>query len=75
MSSISVKPRLEMKYFVLKPRGDDRHAVASRAAMRMYARSIRTADPELARELREWANRELSIVVQKKRKLDPVIPS
>lgn len=52
---------LEMKYFVLKPRSkkaDDPFAVASRVAMKTFANMIQTADQELARELREWVQRE-----------------
>ena len=49
---------LEMKYFVLKPRGDDAYAKASRAAMRKYALMIREENPDLSDELREWADRE-----------------
>lgn len=49
---------LTMKYFVLKPRGCDNHAAASRAAMRAYAEALLGADPKLSRELREWADRE-----------------
>ncbi len=49
---------LEMKYFVLKPGGDDKYAAASRSAMRRYAAHIIEENPELAKELREWADRE-----------------
>jgi len=49
---------LTMKYFVLKPKGKDGYAASSRAAMRAYANSIETVDPELAVELRDWADRE-----------------
>jgi hypothetical protein len=49
---------LMMKYFVLKPRGDDVFATASRAAMRAYANIILEANPTFAGELREWADRE-----------------
>lgn len=49
---------LVMKYFVLKPAGDDIYAKASRSAMRAYALKIKDANPELCRELREWADRE-----------------
>lgn len=51
---------LMMKYFVLKPHGDDAYAKASRAAMRSYANSIREENPELCKELREWADNETS---------------
>ena len=49
---------LEMKYFVLKPKGDSAFAVASRAAMRTYAIEIRNADMDLCRQLIDWANNE-----------------
>lgn len=49
---------LEMKYFVLKPRGVDRHAMASRIAMRVYAKLFRDYDPELATSMEEWVNKE-----------------
>ena len=53
---------LHMKYFVLKPEGDDDYAIASRRALQVYARWI--GDPEhgnnqdLAKELNDWAHRE-----------------
>ena len=46
------------KYFVLKPRGDDVYAKASRTAMHAYARTIRIADPNLSRQLADWAATE-----------------
>lgn len=49
---------LLMKYFVLKPHGDDRYALASRVAMRAYARIIAQENPALAADLHEWAGRE-----------------
>jgi hypothetical protein len=49
---------LEMKYFVLKPHGSDAYAKASRAAMREYATLIYGENPDLARDLRDWADRE-----------------
>ena len=47
-----------MKYFVLKPRGNDPYAAASRAAMHQYADCIEDENPDLATELKEWADRE-----------------
>ncbi len=47
-----------MKYFVLKPRGDDPYARASRAAMRRYAKLIDSENPQLAKDLRDWAESE-----------------
>ena len=49
---------LEFRYFVLKPRGDSPHAAASRAAMFRYAGHIRRREPDLARELWDWAAAE-----------------
>lgn len=49
---------LIMKYFVLKPHGADQYARASRAAMRRYAKVVAGENPELAKELIEWADRE-----------------
>jgi hypothetical protein len=49
---------LQMKYFVLKPKGKDAYAVASREAMRRYATEIDSDNPVLADELRDWADRE-----------------
>jgi len=51
---------LQMKYFVLKPKGDDAYAAASRAAMFKYATLIESENYELARQLREWAEKEMS---------------
>ena len=49
---------LEMKYFVLKPKGNSNFAAASRVAMIAYADSIRNTDSDLARQLTDWANNE-----------------
>lgn len=49
---------LVMKYFVLKPKGGDEQARASRAAMLAYAEKIKEHDQELAQQLREWVARE-----------------
>jgi len=49
---------LIMKYFVLKPKGTDQYAQASRKAMRAYATAIGGENPQLKKELREWADRE-----------------
>ena len=43
------------KYFVLKPRGNDAQARASRVAMRTYAAEIEQHDKQLANELKSWA--------------------
>ena len=49
---------LLLKYFVLKPKGDDVYASASRKAMRVYARHVEKENPILAEELRQWAMKE-----------------
>lgn len=49
---------LVMKYFVLKPAGDDVYAKASRTAMRKYADVIAEDNQELAQQLRDWAGQE-----------------
>jgi hypothetical protein len=49
---------LQYKYFVLKPRGSDMYARASRRAMRTYARFISIENPKLAVDLNEWADKE-----------------
>jgi len=50
---------LEMKYFVLKPKGKDVYSEASRKAMRAYATHIEPHNKELANELRNWADKEM----------------
>ncbi len=49
---------LQMKYFVLKPGGDDIFAAASRKAMRAYSRHIGDVNEIFADELMDWANDE-----------------
>lgn len=49
---------LEMKYFVLKPKGEDAYAVASRLAMNAYADAIASENPQLAHEINAWTERE-----------------
>jgi len=49
---------LQMKYFVLKPRGNSPYATASRDAMIAYADSIESENPELASELTGWVMEE-----------------
>jgi hypothetical protein len=49
---------LKMKYFVLKPKGTDIYAYASRMAMRTYANIIIEENPELANDLLDWAYKE-----------------
>jgi len=49
---------LEMKYFVLKPKGKDRYAEASRKALRAYAHHIAIENEDLAKDLLNWADKE-----------------
>ena len=49
---------LQMKYFVLKPAGDDPYAQASRNAMREYAKYVRHENPSLALDIEKWAINE-----------------
>lgn len=49
---------LEMKYFVLKPGGDNKYAQASREAMIAYAKAIDSTNPKLSEELEDWVYRE-----------------
>lgn len=51
---------LQMKYFVLKPEGNDLYAKASRAAMRRYARLIDRENKILAIDLMNWADSEFT---------------
>lgn len=52
---------LEMRYFVLKPKGDNAHARASREAMRAYANHLTCDEGDVSdfpAELTAWADRE-----------------
>ena len=49
---------LKLKYFVLKPEGEDLFAEASRQAMLAYARVIKSEDPDLYEELILWIDHE-----------------
>jgi len=51
---------LEMKYFVLKPRGTGIYAAASRTAMFAYARTILGENEQFSNEIREWASKEMA---------------
>jgi len=58
--------RLEMKYFVLKPRSknvDDLHAHASRMAMRAYADAIESYNENFAQDIRAWVESEVIRVI------------
>lgn len=54
-----IKEGLKMKYFVLKPKGKDQYAVASRKALIAYADIISSENSLLAKELRDWVNKEI----------------
>lgn len=56
---------LVMKYFVLKPKGDDIYAQASRRAMRSYARLVQHENPTLAKQLTDWADSEMADSVER----------
>lgn len=45
---------MQSPYFVLKPTGKQPHAIASRNALRAYARSIRKSDPQKASDILAW---------------------
>lgn len=49
---------LMLKYFVLKPEGDDNYSIASRRAMLAYAKWIGEENSVLASEIIEWVQRE-----------------
>lgn len=51
---------LQMKYFVLKPKGNTKYHNASRLAMTAYANAIEDENPELAKELMNWVFNETS---------------
>lgn len=51
---------LQLKYFVLKPGGNDSYARASREALVSYANAIQAEDPKLAHAVMEWAITEES---------------
>jgi len=49
---------LTTKYFVLKPKGSDPYAKASRTAMEAYADAIEETNRSLAESLRSWVREE-----------------
>lgn len=58
---------LELKYFILKPKGKnnkDPFALASQSALHAYADAIEDTDAQLAIELRQWANKETAMMGQ-----------
>ena len=64
---MSAMEGLKMKYFVLKPEGEDKYAEAARDAMRAYANTINQENPVLAKELREWAQKEMDAAIWRQR--------
>jgi hypothetical protein len=58
---------LLMKYFVLKPAGNDLHARASRDAMSHYAGFIWNENPQLAEDLNKWVERERAAAHKEKK--------
>lgn len=58
---------LELRYFVLKPAGNSRHAEASRKAMRAYANHMAIeGNEEFCKDLRAWVDREEEKAFQEK---------
>lgn len=55
---------LEMKYFVLKPKGDSPYATASRKAMAAYADAIDRENPQLATDLMVWITEEVEQILK-----------
>lgn len=53
---------LILKYFVLKPKGTDVYAKASRKAMRTYAFEIMDENPAFAHDILDWADRETPVL-------------
>jgi len=60
------KEGLIMKYFVLKPAGNNIYAQASRKAIRAYARHIIGENEQFADELNAWADRETPYLQEEK---------
>lgn len=56
---------LQMKYFVLKPKGNDIYAKASRAAMFTYANIIRADNPKFALDIYKWVVDEINLFIEK----------
>lgn len=55
---------LKMRYFVLKPKGHDVYAEASRLAMEAYAAAIKADNPELSTSLRSWVTNERTAAIR-----------
>ena len=52
----NTKTGLQIKYFVLKPSGDNPYSEASRKAIRAYAQAIQKENPQLCEDLRKWVD-------------------
>jgi hypothetical protein len=55
---------IQLKYFVLRPRAkskEDMFALASQEAMLTFATKIETHDPEMAKQLPSWSEREAMV--------------
>lgn len=61
---------LVMKYFVLKPSGDNPYAQASRKAMKTYAKDIAINNPVMAEELIDWMAEEWQKVLDNRHGID-----
>ena len=48
------------KYFVVKPKGSDTQAKASRAALLAYAGAVKEENPALYQDLMYWVRHETS---------------
>lgn len=57
---------LEMRYFVLKPRGISAFARASRAAMRTFAEIIDDENQVLSGDIYAWVKKEEDRILSKK---------
>ena len=55
---------LLLKYFILKPKGINIYAKASRLAMLKYAEVINIENPIFANDLRKWVSREQDITLE-----------
>jgi hypothetical protein len=55
---------LYMKYFILKPKGEDAFAFASREAMKLYAKLVKSEAPGLSDQLTKWVE-SLETPIQK----------
>ena len=60
---------LRLKYFVLKPEGDDAYAHASREAIKAYANAIESENELLASDLMKW-RMQLLIELHRDGKID-----